>query len=91
MKQIFLTLLICMMTVSVGFADDARGIVQKMLDRNDGTTEISRIKLSTARYGQKGKKLVNIEKPRVKVMDTVWVNSRDSIDPIFLEFIPNRP
>ncbi len=60
-----------LMTTTLCFADDAKQIVQKMLDRNDGKTEISRMKLSTAKYVQKGKKIVNAEKPRVKVMDNI--------------------
>jgi hypothetical protein len=74
MKKIIATLFIivfALMTTTLSFADDAKEIVQKMLDRNDGKTEISRMKLSTAKYVQKGKKIVNAEKPRVKVLDNI--------------------
>ncbi len=74
MKKTIATLFIivfALITTTLSFADDVKAIVQKMLDRNDGKTEISRMKLSTAKYVQKGKKIVNAEKPRVKVMDNI--------------------
>ena len=45
--------------------------MQKVLDRNDGTTEVSRQKLSTCRFVKKNKRLVCAESPRVKVFDSV--------------------
>ncbi|MBC8258744.1 MAG: outer membrane lipoprotein-sorting protein [SAR324 cluster bacterium] len=53
------------------YAQNARDIMQKVLYRNDGTTEVSRQKLSTCRYVKKNKKLVCAESPRVKIFDSV--------------------
>ena len=53
------------------YADNAREIIQKAIDRDDGTTEVSLIKLSTCRYTKKGKKIVCAETPRVKVLESV--------------------
>lgn len=53
------------------FAEDAREIMQKVIDRYDGTTQISRQKLSTCRYVKRGKKIVCGETPRIKVIETV--------------------
>ncbi len=54
-----------------GQAQDAKAIMKQVLDRDDGTTEVSLQKLSTCRYAKKGKKLVCAESPRVKVMESV--------------------
>jgi len=65
---------ICIMLLiatGIAMADDAKDIMQQVLDRDDGTTEISRLKLTTAKFVKQGNKLVNSEKPRVKLMDTV--------------------
>lgn len=53
------------------FASDAREIMQRVLDRNDGTTEISRVRLTTCRVVKKDNKYVCSERPRIKVMDMV--------------------
>ena len=52
-------------------AGEARDIVQRVLDRDDGTTEVGRIKLSTCPVEKKGKKIVCSAKPRVKMMDMI--------------------
>lgn len=49
----------------------ARTIIQEVLDRDDGTTEISRVKLSTCRITRKDGKIVCTSNPRIKIMDMV--------------------
>ncbi|WDP90825.1 MAG: outer membrane lipoprotein-sorting protein [Desulfobacter sp.] len=51
--------------------NDAREIIRAVLDRDDGTTEVGRAKLSTCNIAKKGKKLVCTGRPRVKVMDII--------------------
>lgn len=58
-------------SVPLSFSMEAREIMQQVLDRNDGTTEISRVRLSSCRVVMQGKKYVCGESPRVKVMDMV--------------------
>lgn len=53
------------------FAQDAREIMQRVLDRDDGSTQISRTKLTTCRYTIKNKKIACAETPRVKVLEQV--------------------
>ena len=71
MKTFIFTLSILLGSTIFSFAQDARQIMQKVLDRDDGTTEISRVKLSTCRVVKKGKKYVCAENPRIKIMDMV--------------------
>ncbi|KPA14387.1 conserved hypothetical protein, secreted [Candidatus Magnetomorum sp. HK-1] len=71
MKTFILTLTILFSLTLFSFAQDARDIMQKVLDRDDGTTEISRVSLSTCRVVKKGKKFVCAENPRKKMMDMV--------------------
>lgn len=56
------------------FAQDtlsAKAVMQKVLDRNDGTTEVSRVRLSTCSVKRKGKAIICQSTPRVKVMDLI--------------------
>jgi len=71
MRRIGIALLLIWMLAPVSHGEDARAIMKKVLDRNDGTTEISRVRLSTCRYVKKGKRYVCADKPRVKLMDQV--------------------
>ncbi len=50
---------------------DARTIMQRAFDRDDGRTQVSAQKLSTCRYAMKGKNLVCAEKPRVKKFESI--------------------
>jgi len=54
-----------------GSAEDAREIIRKVLDRDDGTTQITRMKLSSFRYKKQGNTIARAENPRVKEMETV--------------------
>jgi len=53
------------------FAEDAREIMQRVFNMEDGDSRISRTRISTCRYVKKDKKLKCAEKPRVKVMESV--------------------
>ncbi len=68
-------LLYCLFTVlfcsAITHANDGAEIMQKVLDRNDGTTEIGRVKLSTCPVVKKGKKIMCSASPRIKIMDMV--------------------
>ncbi|MCP3924663.1 MAG: outer membrane lipoprotein-sorting protein [Desulfobacterales bacterium] len=67
-----LLILVTMIFVSsLTYAETAREIMQKVDDRDNGDTMISRVTLTTFRYVKKGKKMAPAEKPRVKMMDTV--------------------
>ena len=68
---LFIILVFIPAGVTSVYADEAREIIRKANDRDDGTTEISISKLSTFRYTKKGNKIVPAEKPRVKVMEGV--------------------
>ncbi|GAB6146696.1 efflux RND transporter permease subunit [Desulfocicer niacini] len=57
--------------MSMCFAQDARSIMEKVDNRDDGTTLIARVRLTSYRYVKKGGKYVPAEKPRVKLMDFV--------------------
>ncbi len=65
-------------------AENPREIMAQVDDvaRNSYSSTIQKVKLSTCRYGRKGKKIVCAENPRVKVMESVQkdtgVNGRDS-------------
>lgn len=71
MKKIILTIAVLVFISSTSSAMTAREIMQKVDDRNDGTTLISRISLTTFRYIKKDGKNVPAEKPRIKVMDFI--------------------
>jgi len=68
---LIIVILFMPVTVMNAYADNAREIVKKAIDRDDGTTEVSLLKLSTCRYNKKGKKIVCAETPRVKVLESV--------------------
>ncbi len=63
------TLLI--MTTSLSFAQPPREIMKKVNERKDGTTQFSKIELSTCRYTVANRKIKCIEKSRVKIMESV--------------------
>ncbi len=71
MKSKVLTFLLLTSLIPPGHAEDARSIMQNVMDRNDGKTQVSRQKLSTCRYAKKDKRLVCAEKPRSKTIESV--------------------
>ncbi len=71
MKNITLILLFLWVSLVSGQADDARQIIQEVLDRDDGTTEVARVSLSTCAVVKKNKKIICKSSPRVKIMDMI--------------------
>jgi hypothetical protein len=71
MKQIALVVLFLSLSLSLCQADEARQIIQEVLDRDDGATEVARITLSTCSVIKKNKKIICKSSPRVKVMDMI--------------------
>lgn len=71
MKRITLTVLMICFCASGVHAGEAERIMQRVLDRDDGTTEIGRVRLSTCGVAKKGKKIVCKSAPRVKIMDVI--------------------
>ena len=71
MKYIYITFIILTIFISGSYAGEAKKIIQKVLDRDDGTTEIGRVRLSTCAVIKKGKKIICKSTPRVKVMDMI--------------------
>jgi hypothetical protein len=69
-KNLFVTILLVLITTT-SKAQNAKEIMQKVIDRNNGTTEISRVRLSTCRVIKEGKKYVCADAPRIKVLDMV--------------------
>ncbi len=71
MKNLSLIVLILWLSLASGQADDARQIIRDVLDRDNGTTEVSRVTLSTCAVLKKDKKIICKSSPRVKVMDMI--------------------
>lgn len=71
MKHIIILITILLGLTTLAAAEDAREIMRHVLDRDDGTTEISRVKLLTCRYVKKDGKMVCGDNPRIKIMDLV--------------------
>ncbi len=71
MKQSLLMVIVMIFSTSICFAENARKIMEKVDVRNDGTTAIARVSLTSYRYVKKEGKYVAAEKPRVKVMDFI--------------------
>ena len=67
----FAILLASLALVQPLYAEEARVIMQRVLDRDNGFSEVSRTKLATCRYVKKSKRLVCAEAPRVKVFESV--------------------
>jgi hypothetical protein len=71
MLKAFILFIMLTGLISNGHANEARDIIQEVLDRDDGTTEIGQVKLSTCAVVKKDKKIICKSKPRVKVMDMI--------------------
>jgi outer membrane lipoprotein-sorting protein len=67
----FAILLASLALVQPLYAEEARVIMQRVLDRDNGFSEVSRTKLATCRYVKKSKRLVCAEAPRAKVFESV--------------------
>lgn len=71
MKKIIIYSVCLLLMPFSAFAEDARAIIEKVLNRNDGTTEIGLIQLSTCAVTKKNKKIVCKSTARVKLMDMI--------------------
>ncbi|WP_051012505.1 outer membrane lipoprotein-sorting protein [Desulfobacula toluolica] len=71
MRILGLIFILSVLFISDGLTGEARQIVQSVLDRDDGTTEIGRVRLSTCGVVKKDKTIVCKSNPRVKIMDMV--------------------
>jgi hypothetical protein len=71
MKSIWLTPILLIMMTTAAIALDPRQLIGQVLDRNDGTTEIARVSLSTCAVTKQNNKIVCKSTPRIKVMDMV--------------------
>lgn len=76
-KQLMVNLFICLFLFGgfspALFAQNARDIMVKVekVSEESSSSTVQKTKLSTCRYGRKGKKMVCVERPRVKVMESV--------------------
>lgn len=62
----------CLLVMSADVpARDARQIMKAVLDRDDGTTEVGRVSLSTCPVRKTGNKYICTANPRTKIMDVV--------------------
>ncbi len=71
MKKLILIFLFLWLSPAFVQAEDARQIIREVLDRDDGTTEVARVSLSTCVVVKKSKKIICKSRPRVKVMDMI--------------------
>ncbi len=70
-RFIFIFVVVQLFLTPVVYCQSAREIMQKVNERNDGFSHVSKIQLSTCRYAVKNRKLSCIEKPRIKVMESI--------------------
>jgi len=63
-------------------ADDARDIMKKVIDRNDGDSQYSLQTIATCKYEIKNRKLFCVDKPRIKLIEVIQKdtgkNNKDS-------------
>ena len=71
MKKLIALLLINIMYISIGLADTARDIMQKVDDRDDGQSQYSKQTLATCKYQIVNKRIRCSETPRVKVVEAL--------------------
>lgn len=71
MKQYLSICISILLMASTACANEARDLVEKVLNRNDGTTEVGRVRLTTCAVTKRNKKIVCKSSPRIKVMDMV--------------------
>ena len=56
-------------------ADDARDIIQKLLQRDDGRSQFSRQTVATCKYRINNRRLSCTEKPRIKIVEAVSLDT----------------
>ena len=71
MKKLLALFLINIVYTSIGFADAARDIMQKVDDRDDGQSQYSKQTLATCKYQIVNKRIRCSDTPRVKVVEAL--------------------
>ena len=71
MKKLLALFLINIVYASIGFADAARDIMQKVDDRDDGQSQYSKQTLATCKYQIVNKRIRCSDTPRVKVVEAL--------------------
>ncbi|MDH5542267.1 MAG: outer membrane lipoprotein-sorting protein [Nitrospinota bacterium] len=71
MKKIVFTLLMAAFSYGTSYGGDAKEIMQKVLDRENGNSQYSVQTVSTCRYEVKKKTIACAETPRTKVVETI--------------------
>lgn len=71
MKKIVFTLLMAFLSYGTSYGGDAKEIMQKVLDRENGNSQYSVQTVSTCRYEVKKKTIACAETPRTKVVETI--------------------
>lgn len=73
----------CLLCFTQAQADDARSIMQQVIDRDDGASQYSLQSIATCKYEIRQKKIACVEKPRKKVVEMIQMdsptNSKDSL------------
>ncbi len=59
-------------------ANEARDIMQKVLDRDDGHSQYSVQSIATCKYEVRQKRLACVEKPRIKVVESILMDAEDN-------------
>ncbi len=77
MKLWKIVILSGLLTANVN-ADEARDIMQKVLDRDDGYSQYSVQSIATCKYEIRQRKLACIEKPRIKVVESILMDAKDN-------------
>lgn len=72
-KRVLLLICLMLITTSLTRADTAREIMEKVdaLQRETTNSSLTKARLSSCKYGKSNKRLVCVEKARVKVMESV--------------------
>lgn len=74
----FSTLVFLVLSSSFVQADEAKEIMQKVIDRDDGYSQYSLQSIATCKYEIRNKKLACAEKPRKKLIEMIQLDSGES-------------
>lgn len=77
MKLCKIMIFSCLLTANAN-ADEARDIMQKVLDRDDGHSQYSVQSIATCKYEVRQRKLACVEKPRIKVVESILMDAEDN-------------
>jgi len=68
-KQLVVLIFLVVVSSST-FGQNARTIIQQVLDRDDGKTQYSKQTIATCKYAIKSRRIKCTEKPRIKILET---------------------